>query len=162
MRPALVLTLLLGLSACATAAPEAPPAESGSPQPVARYDWMLNGDDHTASLVYGVPETDDLRLGLDCQRGSGKLDLTAQVAAGASPEIYLESGGDTERYPAEAFPSEFDDGLILTASAGAKEPVFQRFRRLGWLAVWQGKTREPLVAHPGSEALIERFFAFCG
>ena len=28
------------------------------------------------------------------------------------------------------------DGVILSAEARAAEPVFQRFRRVGWIALW--------------------------
>jgi hypothetical protein len=38
----------------------------------------------------------------------------------------------------------------------------QRFRRLAWLARWQGGQREVYVPHPGSADRVERFFAFCG
>ena len=53
-------------------------------------------------------------------------------------------------------------GVILSASAQADHPVFQRFRRVGWLASWVGDQREAYAAHPGSEAAVERFFAACG
>ena len=50
----------------------------------------------------------------------------------------------------------------MTADAQTKDQVFQRFRRLGWLALWQGDDRETLAAHPGSLSSVERFFAACG
>jgi hypothetical protein len=54
------------------------------------------------------------------------------------------------------------DGVLLTAEAAAGAPVFQRFRRLGWMALWQDGEREAYAPHPESEPNIERFFAFCG
>jgi hypothetical protein len=79
-----------------------------------------------------------------------------------SPEFHIESGGETERFPAEAEPSQVNDGVFLSAEAPADAPVFLRFRRLGWLAMWQDGTRQAYAPHPASAPNIERFFAFCG
>lgn len=159
----LVATTAL-VAACSTTTPENPVAvtvNSSAPQPVEGYDWFLSEDGTNAKLAYGTADSDDLKLGLECARGEGKLDLTASADKGASPEIYLESGGDTERYAAAAEPAEVHDGLILTAQAEGDAPVFQRFRRIGWLAVWQGGARQTYVPQPGSRDRIQRFFAFC-
>jgi hypothetical protein len=70
--------LALTASACATAAPDAPSldASSGSPAPVEGYDWFFHADEDAARLAYGLAESDDLRLGLDCTRASGRLSLS--------------------------------------------------------------------------------------
>lgn len=157
-----LLLSVLTLGACATA-PDAPaPTASGAPVPVAGYDWFLHEDGDAARLAYGLEESDDLRLGMDCRRGSGRLDLSATAPAGTRAEIYLESGGDTERFAAKSEPSELNDGIFLTAEARTNHPVFLRFRRLGWLALWRGDERQTYAPHPGSADRVERFFAFCG
>lgn len=158
-----VLGLAALTSACASVdAPEpVATAAASAPAPVAGYDWHYTPDGDMARLAYGLEESDDLRLGLDCAAGSGKIDLTVLANTGAR-EIHLESGGETERFPAEGEPSEIHDGDILTASATTREPVMQRFRRVGWIAQWVGGEREVYAPHPGSEAGVERFFAMCG
>lgn len=164
-QPALILLagLTLGVAACATTDTPAPSApSSGAPQPIEGYDWHFSGDAGAARLAYGVAESDDVRLAMDCEAGAGRLALIANAPEGARPEIHLESGGDTERFPAASEPSIIHDGVFLTAEAAADEPVFLRFRRLGWIAVWRGDEREPLAAHPQTLPQIERFFAFCG
>ena len=161
--PILLIGLGLGAAACTTTgAPEPTAAIASAPAPVEGHDWFFNEDDDDARLAYGVENSDDLRLGLDCRRGSGRLDLTALGGEDARAEIHLESGGDTERYPAKSEPDLLHDGVILTAQARADDPVFQRFRRLGWLALWRDQEREAYAAHPASTDRIERFFAFCG
>lgn len=137
------------------------PTDASAPAPIAGYDWFYDSDEQQASLAYGLKQSDDLRLGLECNRGAGKLELSAVAAAGVR-EIHLESGGDTERFQAEGEPSELHDGDFLTAEAKADLPVFQRFRSLGWLAQWQGEHREAYAAHPAALPNIERFFSFCG
>ncbi|WGM31815.1 hypothetical protein [Brevundimonas sp. NIBR11] len=162
----LPVVLLAALTAaCASVETPGPtPAaavEPSAPAPVAGYDWHFTPQDGAARLAYGVEESDDLRLGLDCVAGSGKIDLTVLGRTGER-EIHLESGGETERFAAEGEPSEVHDGDILTASARADAPVMQRFRRVGWIAQWVGGQREVYAPHPGSEAGVERFFAQCG
>ena len=157
--------LMLALAACNTTGQPGmglSEASSGAPAPMQGYDWFLHQDGNEAKLAYGVEESDDLKIGLDCQKNTGRLALSAVAAENAAHEIHLESGGDTERYPAEAEPSELNDGLFLTAEAKAGDPVFQRFRRVGWLAVWEGQVRHAYAPHPGSGDRVERFFAFCG
>lgn len=167
MRSPTILALAaaaLTASACATAAPNAPAstASSGSPVPMEGYDWFFHIDADAARLAYGLAESDDLRLGLDCTRASGRLSLNGVASNDAKPEFHIESGGETERFPAQAEPSQLNDGVFLSAEAPADAPVFRRFRQVGWLALWQDGTRQAYAPHPGSAPNIERFFAFCG
>lgn len=159
--------LTLGAAACATvepppAPPEPVPAAGAAPLPTEGHDWLLSTDDDTARLAYGVPESDDLKLGFDCRRGSGRLEIVALAEKGAKAEISLESGGESERFPARSEPSQLNDGVILIADASSAEPVFQRFRRVGWIALWRNGERDAYAPHPGSLPRIEDFFAFCG
>ncbi|MFC5342763.1 hypothetical protein ACETK8_06405 [Brevundimonas staleyi] len=151
------------VSACASVETPEPvaTAAASAPAPVPGYDWHYTPEAGAARLAYGVEESDDLRLGLDCMAGTGKIELTVLAGTGQR-EIQLESGGETERYRAEGEPSELHDGDILTATAASREPVMQRFRRLGWIAQWIDGEREVYAPHPGSENGVERFFALCG
>lgn len=157
--------LALGAGACATMeAPAAAPAvaAAGAPAPVVDHDWFYHQEEGEARLVYGLAESDDLGLGLDCARASGRLTLSALGGPDARPEILVEAGGETERFPALSEPSQLNDGLFLTAEAATDAPVFQRFRRTGWLALWQNGERRAFAPHPESTPNIERFFVFCG
>lgn len=170
MRPPalLVLTsLALAAGACSTVEPPAPtpgslPVSGSAPAAVEGQDWFYSADEQAARLAYGVAESDDLKIGLDCNRASGRLELVTLAEKGARPEIVVESGGDIGRFPALSEPSQLHDGVLLTAAAATDEPVFQRFRRVGWLALWRDGEREAYAPHAGSAADIERFFAFCG
>lgn len=162
------VTAIALTSACASVKP-APPvdapagtvAKSFAPMPAAGYDWHLSTDAGAARLAYGVAESDDLRLGFDCDAGSGRVEVTAPAPTGTRT-LLLESGGETERIDAQGEPSELTDGDLLTAAVAADRPVFQHFRRLGWMAQRTGgEQREVYAAHPGSAASIERFFGLC-
>lgn len=154
-------------SACASIEPAgrvdvAAPAigEPSAPVPIAGYDWHLSTADGAARLAYGVAESDDLKLGFDCDAGSGRIEVTANAPTGTRI-LVLESGGETERLDAQGEPSQLTDGDLLSAAVAADIPVFQRFRRLGWMAQWIGDQRETYAAHPDSYAEVRRFFALC-
>lgn len=155
--------LSLGAAACATApatpAPATELASSGIPVPLEDHDWFFNAADEQASLMYGAKDSDDIWIVLTCEARSGALKVL-QPALSPRP-IQLESGGDTETYAAEALPDELHD-LMLSAPARTDEPVFLRFRRVGWLAVHGEAGRVTMAAHPGSERGISDFFTFCG
>lgn len=164
--PALIFLAGLAVSAaaCATVEPAttSPSPVAEGPAPLAGHDWFYHQDEGEARLAYGVAESDDLRLGFDCAKGGGRLRLSALGGANSKPEIQVESGGEIQRFPALAEPSQLHDGDLLTAEAAADSPVFQRFRRIGWIALWQDGEREAYAPHPQSRANIERFFVFCG
>ena len=167
--PALLLLsgLALTAGACASTKEAEPVAAvvvaASSPQPIDGYDWFYHEDGREARLAYGLEASDDLRIGMDCRRGGGQLELSTTGAKDAVHEIYVEAGGETERFAAAAEPSQLhDDGVFLTAQAGADEPVFQRFRQVGWLALWADGERETYAPHPSSRDNIEKFFVFCG
>lgn len=159
------MVALLALAACATPSGSPAPdtlADVGAPQPVAQHDWFFHGDAHQARLSYGLEESDDLRLGMDCDAGSRLIGLSTIVPTGGKPEILIESGGDTERLAAHAEAAEVTDGDFLTASIASDAPVMQRFRQVKWLALWEEGRRTTLVPHPGSAGNVERFFEICG
>ena len=163
--PFLIAGLALVAAGCSTVAPSTPApsvVDAAAPQPVADHDWFFNLDGDTAHLAYGLAESDDLRLGMNCRRGSGQVELGAMAESGARAEIHLEAGGETERLPARREPSEVHDGVFLIAGARTSEPVMLRFRQVGWLAQWRDGARETYVPAPASRGRIERFFAFCG
>lgn len=162
--PMLIGALALSAAACAPVTAPAPTllASRYATAPVANYDWYLHTDGDEARLAYGLRDSDDLRLGLECQRGSGRLALSALGETGARPEIALESGGEVALYAATTEASELVDGIVLSAAAPAAAPVFQRFQAVGWLAQRQADDIHAYVAHPGSTTRIARFFAFCG
>lgn len=163
---ALVLLLAgLGLSACAgvdATDVSTGGVDAGAPAPLAGHDWFYDDGDGEAVLLYGLAESDDVWFDLSCRRGAGRLAFSRPAPAGAPERIALESGGATETYPARSASSDLHDGVILSASAPASDPVFVRFRQTGWLAVLDGEARRPMAPQPDSADRVARFFAFCG
>lgn len=162
----IALAALSALGACApttgaSSALTASGAASGAPRPVAGYDWFLNDDPDEPRLSYGLAESDDVPLSLMCAKGSGKIALSLIADQTPDRAITVESGGAVETYRARVELSDMNDGVYLVASAPASDPVFQRFRSVGWLAVLQGDQRMAMAAQPGSEKRAARFLDLC-
>lgn len=160
-----VLAAGLAMAACTTTPTQMNLTTGGvgsAPAPVEGYDWFLNEDGPATQLVYGLHESDDVRLTLACERADGKLEVSAHAPTGGPAEIHLESGGETERLRARAEALEISDGDWLTATARTTDPVFRRFRQTGWIALWQKGERQAYAPHPGSSGRIEQFFGRCG
>src|SRR5690606_24670603 len=120
---AAAVAALSALGACAPTV--APMATSAAPLPVAGYDWFLNEDPDEPRLSYGLAQSDDVPLSLMCAPGSGKIGLS--LAADRTPQrlaVTLESGGDTETFPARVEEAVIHDGVHLVATAPASHPVF--------------------------------------
>ena len=167
-RALLVLSVLtVTASACSTVETADPaaspqPAQQGAILPVEGHDWFYWPDGDEASLAYGVDETDNIWLSLSCLRGSGRLGLLRPAGDGDPEVIRLESAGEHQTYPAQSEPSELHDGVFLTSEALTSDPVFQRFRQVGWLAVRDPQTPVAMVPQERSAGRISSFFAFCG
>ena len=165
----LAMLLVTGLTtACMSTTPESAATapvgavtDSGAPQPVAGLDWTYTVDGAEAKLAYGAPYSDDLRLGLECARGSGLVTVSRDAWPNEPDQFHLESGGETERIAAvaEASPT---DGRFLTAELETTHPVLQRFRQTGWLAQWSGEDRQMMAPQAASRTKVEAFFAHCG
>lgn len=166
IRRALAIAALAATTAaCATpgAAPTEPPAATtAAPAPTPGYDWFSHVEGGEASIAYGAPESDDVKLAFGCTAGSGQVEMSLTAEAGDAREIRLESGGEMETYPATAEPSELHDGVFLVARADAGDPVFQRFARVGWMAVWEDGVRHALGPQSGSAGGAAAFMAACG
>lgn len=160
------LAALSALGACApttgaSSALSSSLATSGAPRPVAGYDWFLNDDPDEPRLSYGLAESDDVPFSLMCAKGAGKVALSLSAEQTPGRAITVESGGAVETYPARVEAADMHDGAYLVATAPTTDPVFQRFSRLGWLAVLQGDQRLTMAAQPGSEKRAMRFLDLC-
>ena len=90
------LMAVSALAACATHTPAPDPsaamaAAQGEPIATAGLDWFMNRDGREVSLAYGVANSDEVKLHLLCQAGSGALEITRPISASSSPAAILSS-----------------------------------------------------------------------
>ena len=147
-------------------APTAPEPPSGPP-PVEGYDWSMHGpsaqEPDRAFLSYAVPETDDVPLMFDCQRGSGRVSANTDSAIAGVGAIILGSGEAQAMYVVTSrTPSELSGGEFLTVDIPANDAPLQAFRTSGWINLSVAGVARDLAAHPGTgRAAIEQFFSLC-
>ena len=163
MKPILpVLLAAAMLAACTTTGKGVTPDVAG-PRPTAApgLDWILNAEEDSALLVYGAPESDDMRLSLECRGGQvAELGLVAVGPAGAPAEIVISSGGKTQRYPARSEEEPMTGGVMLMARAAKSDPVIVAFRESGWLSVGPAGRAENLIPQHNTSAVAD-FFEWC-
>ena len=126
-------------------------------------DWIFNAEEDSAELIYGVPNSDDVHLAIEC-RGMGDqvLGLTRVAPAGTPAEISIQSGGKTQTYPAMSEPDAMTDGVLLTSRLARKsDPVMQAFRETGWLSVLSAGRPEHYIPQHNNTAGAD-FFRWCG
>ena len=131
-------------------------------KPQYRLGYDDKGD--TAALVYGLPDSDDLSLMLECPKGTGRIELSDTAFGKSATAVVLSSGGRTTRVPVRL--SEADDGSddprVVEGRLTSGAEALQAFRRTGVLDV-SGGARHYLITVPADrKAGVERFFKECG
>jgi hypothetical protein len=119
--------------------------------------WFYSTEDGEAKLVYGVPESDNIAIMLDCRPGSGRVGAY-RGGLGPGEGIVLASGGRSVTLHGESGKDELSDGVYVDAETPSSTGVLQDFRRSGRISV----NGEALHATPAERAQIEQFFATCG
>ena len=129
--------------------------------------YRLGFDDkgETVALYYGVPNSDDLSLMLECPKGSGQIELTDTAHSRSTTAIVLTSAGQKTRVPVRYDAGGQDgsnDPQLVTGRLPLAAPALQAFRRSGVLEVADGHGRYVITADTRAKAALERFVAVCG
>lgn len=152
MRSGVLVPILGTLAAIGLAAPAA--AQSDGAQ------WSLRGDDASMTLAYEMPDTDDVRLAMNCDRGTGRVELWRIAWVRATPEFRLSSGAARALYRATLD----DDDLpsIRGGTARTRDPVLRRFAATGELTLTVDGSAVRMNASRPQRQEIARFFRHCG
>ena len=112
-----------------------------------------------ATLAYGRPNSDDVALVLECQAGSGQVDISDIARRSGANGLILTSG--TSRV---VLPTRTDTTLgpaTLWARASSAAPVLAAFRRTGRIGVQSPGARYTVEAAADERPGIEQFFQAC-
>ena len=141
----------------------APAPAGAAPQLAADMGFYFNQDGQTASLAYGVAESDVLDLAFQCQRGTRMVDITDVAHPGAREGQVLTviSGGARSDLPSRVQVDEERAAPLATSRAPSDSPVMTAFRTSGRIDVQLGKQRRSYAATPAEGVSIGRFFAAC-
>lgn len=123
------------------------------------YEYGLHYLDlgERARLAYGVANSDVVRLMLECDKGSGKVDLSDTAAGGARLEL-------TSGRHHTAISGVIEPGItapLVMATASADVPALKAFRRGSALRVGEGENAYEIRPAAEERFSVERFFATC-
>jgi hypothetical protein len=130
-------------------------------------DYRLGFDDkgESVALYYGVPNSDDLSLMLECAKGSGQIELTETARSRSTTVITLTAASQKTRVPVRFDPEGQDgsnDPTVVTGHLALAAPALVAFRRSGVMEVADGHGRYVITTDARAKAAVERFFKTCG
>jgi hypothetical protein len=113
----------------------------------------------SAKLAYGLANSDDVDLMLECAKGTGRVQLTQAAGDARTPRLTLSSSGRRADLPTTAETGE--GATLLVANTTSDAAPLQSFRRSGQLMVSYADRRVGVNANADERAGVERFFAAC-
>ncbi|HEY5412680.1 MAG TPA: hypothetical protein VIJ94_18320 [Caulobacteraceae bacterium] len=133
---------------------------SFSPQ----YRFGYDDKGTSAALAYGMPNSDDVALMLECPKGTGRIELTDTEHGEATTAIMLTSDGRKTRVPVhfEDVQDASNDPQVMVGHLPASAAALQALRRSGVIEVSNGAKAYSITVAPGERAGVERFFRECG
>ncbi len=121
--------------------------------------FFLSEDEGSAKLAYGAPDSDDVGLMMECDKGSRTVRVSDIVRSNPAPMLILASAGGRSELKAAVEPGEGQP--LVTASAPSAAPAFDGFRKSGKIEVDYAGLTYSLAAKPFEKPTVERFFAMC-
>lgn len=110
-----------------------------------------------AKLAYGMTNSDNVALMLECAKGSRNIEIT-DVARGDNRKLMLKSGATRSDFGGVIVPGP---SPVLTASGKVDTPALKAFRETGQIEVQTGDRRYGVTASGAEHAEVKRFFAVC-
>ena len=112
-----------------------------------------------ATLTYGVPATDDLRLMMSCRPHSGTVRLTIVGRTGDVAIVELRSGKLMSRLGGAGTPDGENQGAVdIQFALPASDPVLARMAATGELSLVLGERR---MSFPNAFAPAHDFLKAC-
>lgn len=146
----------------------APPGESAAPpvqaaRPPNEGFFVSSNPDEGFKLAYGRDDSDDVRLMLQCQPGSGQIEIIdAGHPEGRAGQMLILTSGRTESALAPTLQTNEESGSVdVVAHAAPGLPALDGFRRSGDIGVKMGARSYALSATASEKVEIARFFSMC-
>ncbi len=147
------------LGACSTTSGPAP--STAAP---AGMRWIYHLDmSKQAHLSYGVPDTDNVGIGLQCRRKAAVVTFFTSADKGPAGAglVRFQSGKAKGRYAAKLERSELTDGWDALGEIPLADPVLSAFEKTGLISQVDDKTYPQNARAAAERADIKRFFGFC-
>ncbi len=126
------------------------------------YGLYYNDQGSAASLAYGLANSDDVALMLQCDKGKGRVEVSDIVRTRPAPRLVLTSAGRSTAVAVKVGQGESDGPRVLTGQTPLDAPALAAFRSTGRIEVLNGDVRYRLKASDAERAAVEQFFTACG
>ena len=113
-------------------------------------------------LAYGLANSDDIALMLECAKGTGEIQVTDVARDSARPILVLASNDGVSVLPAGLQPNPEGPAPLLAALTSVDSPALLAFRHTGRISVRNGDFRYAITATGTERVEVGRFFAACG
>jgi len=157
-----LLTVLVTAGACvalggcfADSGPSGPTLAGG-------FGLYLQDEGPDVKLAYGLADSDDVALMLQCTKGSGAIQVTDVARDSARPALVLTSNDGVSVLAASLQPNPEGQAPLLAAQTTVDSPALVAFRHTGRIAVRNGDFRYGITATGAERREVGRFFAACG
>ena len=126
------------------------------------FGLFFQDEGSSAKLAYGLADSDDVALMLQCAKGSGQVQVTDVARDTARPVLVLASAEGASVLLASLQPNPEGQAPLLAAQTRADSPALAAFRDTGRISVRNGDFRYAITATSAERTSVDRFFAACG
>jgi hypothetical protein len=124
--------------------------------------YYSESQDEGAKLAYGLENSDELSLMLQCKPGSGRVEVFQLYGPVRNGPLVLASAGQRSVLTAKAEATDGPGDTEIRAVTPATTPALVGFKKTGKLDVSGKGYRYSVVARPEGKVEVSRFFAACG
>ena len=157
-----LLTVLVAAGACLTLGGCFTDAGPSGPTLAGGFGLYFQDEGSDVKLAYGLADSDDVALMLECAKGSGEVQVTDVARDSARPMLVLASNDGVSVLAASLQPNPEGQAPLLSAETSVDSPALAAFRNTGRIAVRNGDFRYGITTTSGERAEVGRFFAACG
>ena len=125
------------------------------------YGLYYNDQGETVALAYGLPNSDDVQLFLQCAKGSGRVTVSDVDRGKPASVLLLSSGGRRTSVPVRSDAGEGNEPGTVSGETAIDAPALAAFRKSGAIEVSLGGRRYAITASAAERAGVERFFRVC-
>ncbi|MFN4288681.1 MAG: hypothetical protein ACK4E3_09335 [Brevundimonas sp.] len=158
MRPRTSLRVRPAIAALSFALTLSGLAHTASAQSGRAWVWSVYEDDTAVTLAHEVPDTDRLRVAIQCERGTGLARITHYGALGAGAMGRLSSGSATHQSEAETRGRR---NLRVSMSVRVDNAVFSNFAGTGRMTMTLGGESAEFSVPQAQRDQIGRFVSLC-
>ena len=144
-----------GLGGCFTDMDSAPKLAGG-------FGLYFQDEGPDVKLAYGVADSDDVALMLQCSKGTGEVQITDVARDSARPMLLLISNDGVSVLAAGLQANPEGAAPLLAAQTSVDSPALAAFRHSGRISVRNGDFRYAITATQSERGEVGRFFAACG